>query len=269
MGMVFQHQIHPNKEYPMSPLRQRMIEDMEVRHLAPKTQLSYVQQVAAFARHFGKSPALLGPEDIRTYQVYLVREKKLSASSLIVATAALRFFYKATLRKPRSVDLIPFPKAPQKLPEILSLDEVVRLLQSTAGTQQHAMLATAYATGLRVSEIIHLRLTDIDSQRMVIRVEQGKGQKDRYVMLSPRLLQELRAYCKQRHPRHWLFPGATADQPMHKGTMELACRKARHRAGIAKHVTPHSLRHYAASRTMPRVGSRTAINGRLNCRGAA
>src|SRR6185369_13257118 len=127
-------------------------------------------------------------------------------------------------------------------PEILSREEVVRLLDSVPDIQQHAILCTAYATGLRLSELRHLRLTDIDSQRMVVRVEQGKGQKDRYVMLSPLLLEELRAYWKRTRPRVWLFPGAAADQPISQGAIEKACQQARHRAGIAKRVTPHSLR---------------------------
>jgi site-specific recombinase XerD len=224
-----------------------MIEDMQVRHLAPGTQSAYVQQVAAFARHFNKSPMLLGPEDIRTYQVYLTRERKLSASSLIVVTAALRFLYKVTLQKPWGVDLIPRPKTPQKLPVILSPEEVAHFLEGVAGAKQHAILATAYATGLRISELRHLRLTDIDSQRMLIRVEQGKGQKDRYLMLSPRLLEELRAYCKQDHPRHWLFPGANPERPIGKGAIERACHNACRRARIAKRVTPHSLRHAFAT----------------------
>jgi site-specific recombinase XerD len=235
-----------------------MIEDMQVRHLAPKTQLSHQQQVAAFARHFQKSPLLLGPEDIRTCQLYLIRDRKLSASSLILATAALRFLYKVTLQKPWGVEQIPLPKAPQRLPEILSREEVVRLLDSAPDMEHHAILSTAYASGLRVSELSHLRLTDIDSQRMMIRVEQGKGQKDRYVMLSPRLLDQLRAYWKQYHPRRWLFPSASGDQPIGKGAIEQACHKACQRAGIAKHITPHSLRHYAASQTMPRVSRQSA-----------
>jgi site-specific recombinase XerD len=231
----------------MNPLRQRMIEDMQVRHLAPKTQLSYQQQVAAFARHFNKSPQLLGPEDIRAYQVYLTRDKKLSASSLIVATAALRFLYKVTLQRPWSITQIPLPKVPEKLPVILSREEVARLLEAATDIQHHAILSTAYASGLRVSELSHLRLTDIDSQRMVIRVEQGKGQKDRYVMLSPRLLEELRGYWKQYRPRHWLFPGASSNQPIGKGAIEQACHNACQRADIAKHITPHSLRHAFAT----------------------
>lgn len=231
----------------MNPLRQRMIEDMQVRHLAPKTQLSYQQQVAAFARYFNRSPQLLGPEEIRTYQVYLTCEKKLSASSLILATCALRFLYKITLQKPWGITQIPLPKVPQKLPVILSQEEVALLLENAIGAQSHAILATAYATGLRLSELRHLHLTDIDSQRMVVRVEQGKGQKDRYVMLSPLLLEELRAYWKQTYSPIWLFPGAAADQPISPGAVEKACQQARRRAGITKHVTPHSLRHAFAT----------------------
>jgi integrase len=182
MVLVFAHQTIPTRSCPVNPLRQRMIEDMQVRHLAPKTQSSYVQQVAAFARHFNKSPKLLGPEQIRTYQVYLTN-KGLSASSLTVATAALRFLYRVTLKKPWSIEQIPLPKMPQRLPEILSAEEVARLLECVTDGKQHTILTTAYATGLRLSELCHLRITDIDSQRMVLRVEQGKGQKDRYVML--------------------------------------------------------------------------------------
>lgn len=226
----------------MSPLRQRMIEDMQVRHLAPKTQSSYVQQVAAFARHFNQSPEGLGLDDIRSYQVYLIH-KKLSASSLTVATAALRFLYRITLKKPWSIEEIPLPKVPQRLPEILSAQEVARLLDCVTDAKHRTILTTAYATGLRISELCHLRVADVDSQRMVLRVEQGKGQKDRYVMLSPRLLEQLRAYWRRYRPKHWLFPGQGDDQPLDKGAIERACQKACGLAGIPKHITPHSLRH--------------------------
>jgi site-specific recombinase XerD len=237
----------PNsKEFTVSPLRQRMIEDMQVRHLATKTQTSYVQQVAAFARYFDKSPDLLTPEDIRSWQVYLTM-KGLSASSLTVATAALRFCYRVTLKRNWSIEQIPLPKVPDKLPVILSREEVVHFLECATDAGQHAILTTAYATGLRVSELTHLRVADIDSQRMTIRVEQGKGQKDRYVMLSPRLLPELRAWWKQTRSPHWLFPGTPPQEPISIGAVQKACQQACRRAGIDKHITPHSMRHAFAT----------------------
>jgi len=226
----------------MSPLRQRMIEDMQVRYLAPRTQSSYVQHVAALARHFRRSPERLGPEEVRSYQVYLTRQG-LSPSTLAVATAALRFLYRVTLKKPWPVEELPLPKAPKRLPEILSRAEVARLLESVAEAKDRAILTTAYATGLRVSEVCHLRIGDIDSRRMVLRVVQGKGQKDRYVMLSPRLLEQLRVYWKQYRPQHWLFPRESDQQAMRKEAVERACRQACQRAGLQKRVTPHSLRH--------------------------
>ena len=164
----------------MTPLRQRMTEDLQVRNLARNTQTSYLQQVSLFARHFNKSPELLGPEDIRTYQVYLTNEKKLAPGSIIIAVSALRFLYKVSLHKNWSFqDLIPAPKQPQKLPVVLSPEEVLQFLGCLGNTKHRAILTTCYAAGLRISEAVHLRPTDIDNQRMVIRVEQGKGQKDR------------------------------------------------------------------------------------------
>ena len=159
----------------MTPLRQRMLEDMQVRNLSLHTQRAYIENVARFARHFGRSPAELGPEEIRTYQVYLIRERKLAPSSLEIAVCALRFLYRVTLKQPWSFDdLIPAPKKPRRLPVVLSPDEVVRFLASVPHPQHRTILTTCYATGLRISEAVRLRPTDIDSRRMVIRVEQGK-----------------------------------------------------------------------------------------------
>ena len=170
----------------MASLRERMIEDMQVRNLSANTQISYVRQVSLFARHFAKSPAILGPEEIRSYQVYLTNEKKLAPESIIVAVAALRFLYKVTLHRDWSVgDIIPAPKKPQKLPVVLSQEEVRHFLDCVASPMHRTILTTCYAAGLRISEVIRLKPAAIDSQRMVIRIEQGKGQKDRYVMLSP------------------------------------------------------------------------------------
>jgi integrase/recombinase XerD len=229
----------------MMPLRKRMTEDMQVRNLALNTQMSYVQQVSLFARYFNTSPDLLGPEDIRTYQVYLTNEKKLAPSSILIAVSALRFLYKVSLHKDWSFeDMIPAPKKPEKLPVILSPEETLQFLDSVYSTKHHAILTSCYAAGLRISESIHLKPTDIDSQRMVIRVEQGKGQKDRYVMLSPKLLETLRSYWRAVRPTGgWLFEGDIAGQPINRSSVELACQKARRRSGIRKPITPHSLRH--------------------------
>jgi site-specific recombinase XerD len=221
-----------------------MTEDMQVRNLALNTQTCYVQQVSLFARHFDKSPEQLGPEEIRAYQVYLTNEKKLSPSSVLIAVAALRFLYKVSLKKDWTFeDVIPAPKKPQKLPVVLSPEEVVEFLGCVGSTLHRAILTTCYAAGLRISEAIRLKPTDIDSKRMVIRVEQGKGQKDRYVMLSPRLLETLRSYWRAVRPKSWLFDGDVPGQPINRSSVELACQKARRLSHIRKPITPHSLRH--------------------------
>ncbi len=228
----------------MTPLRQRMTEDMQVRNLALKTQTSYAQQVSLFARYFHKSPDLLGPEEVRAYQVYLTNERKLSPSSVFVAVAALRFLYKVSLKRNWNFeDVVPSPKVPQKLPVILSPQEVVHFLGSVGDTKHRAILTTCYAAGLRISEAIHLKPTDIDSQRMVIRVEQGKGRKDRYVMLSPKLLETLRSYYRAERPRGWLFAGDVPGRPVGRSSVEVACQKVRRISGIRKPITPHSFRH--------------------------
>lgn len=228
----------------MTPLRQRMLEDMQVRNLSPHTQRAYTENVARFARYFHRSPVALGPDEIRTYQVYLTCERKLAPSSIEIAVCALRFLYKVTLKKPWSFDdLIPAPKKPRRLPVVLSPDEVVRVLDAVAPRKHRAVLTTCYAAGLRISEAIQLRPTDIDSRRMVIRVEQGKGQRDRYVMLSAKLLEILRDWWRLSRPTRWLFPGDRPDHPIGRGAVEQACHRARRRAGLTKPVTPHALRH--------------------------
>ncbi len=228
----------------MTPLRQRMIEDMQIRNLAPHTQRSYVQQISQFARHFGRSPELLGPADIRAYQVHLVQDRQLSASSTLVATAALRFLYKVTLKRGWSIEeVVPTCRKPQRLPVVLSRDEVSRFLAAVELRKHRVILTVCYAAGLRISEAVHLTPSAIDSQRMVIRVDAGKGQKDRYVMLSPKLLDLLRDYWRTTRPMAWLFPGDLPGQPISTDAVAHACRAARGRAGIAKPVTPHALRH--------------------------
>lgn len=228
----------------MTSLRQRMTEDMQVRNLAVNTQTCYVQQVSLFARHFNKSPEQLGPEDIRSYQVYLTNEKKLAPGSVLIAVAALRFLYKVSLKKDWTFeDVIPAPKKPQTLPIVLSPEEVLQFLDCVGGTKHRAILTTCYAAGLRISEAVRLTVPDIDSARMVIRVDQGKGQKDRYVMLSPRLLEILRDWWRVEKPQRWLFPGDNPGQHISKDAVEQACQRARRRCPIPKPTTPHSLRH--------------------------
>src|ERR1051325_8429278 len=242
-ALIFQH-IPFAKESVMTPLRQRMTEDMQVRNLALNTQTSYVQQVSLFARHFDKSPEELGPEDIRAYQVYLTNERKLAPGSVLIAVAALRFLYEVSLKKDWTFeDAIPAPKKPQRLPVVLSPEEVFQFLSHVGRPKHRAILTTCYAAGLRISEAVRLKPTDIDSKRMVIRVEQGKGQKDRYVMLSPKLLETLRSYWRAVRPKDWLFPGDRPERPITKDAVEDACQKAQRRSGIAKPITPHLLRH--------------------------
>ena len=231
----------------MTPLRRRMLEDMAIRNLADNTRLSYVQQIVSYSNYFHRPPEELGPEEIRTYQLYLTQTRMLSPSSVSVATGALRFLYKVTLKRDWSLDEIPMPKRPFKLPVVLSQEEVMHFLDSVYSLKHRAILTAAYAAGLRISEATHLKVTDIDSQRMMLRVDQGKGRKDRYVMLSPRLLELLRAYWKAVHPVLWLFPGDLPGQPITRGAVELACQKAHRASGIKKPITPHSLRHAFAT----------------------
>jgi integrase/recombinase XerD len=227
----------------MTPLRQRMIEDMQVRNLAPHTQDTYVLHVALFARHFCKSPELLGPEEIREYQLYLTNQRRLAPSSIVVTTAALRFLYNVTLKKGWNLEAnIPAPKQPNKLPVVLSRAEVVHFLACIEDIKHQAILTSCYAAGLRISEAVRLKISSLDNRRMVIRVAQGQGRKDRYVMLSPKLLGTLRNYWRIARPQEWLFPGYFG-RPITRHAAEHACRTARVRAGIAKPITPHSLRH--------------------------
>jgi integrase/recombinase XerD len=233
-----------HKELVMTSLRQRMTEDMQVRNLGLNTQTSYVQQVSLFARHFNKSPEELGPEEIRAYQVYLTNEKKLAPGSVLIAVAALRFLYKVSLKREWPFDeVIPAPKKPQKLPVVLSPEEVLEFLRCVGNAKQRTILTTCYAAGLRISEAVRLKTSDIDSKRMVIRVEQGKGQKDRYTMLSPQLLETLRAYWRAGRPKTLLFEGNVPGRPIDRSAVEQACQKARRLSGIRKPITPHSLRH--------------------------
>jgi site-specific recombinase XerD len=221
-----------------------MIEDMQIRNLSVHTQKCYVLQVSLFARHFSKSPELLGPEQIRAYQIYLTNERKLATNSILIAIAALRFLYKVTLKRNWVFEnIIPAPKAPQTLPVVLSPEEVIQFLDCVTPKKYRAILTTCYAAGLRISEAVALTPPAIDGKRMVLRVEQGKGQKDRYVMLSPKLLEVLRTWWRMEKPKDWLFPGDMPGQHITKGAVERECQKAHRTCKIPKPITPHSLRH--------------------------
>jgi integrase/recombinase XerD len=230
----------------MSPLRRRMIEDMTIRNLAPATQQSYVQAVAKFSRYFRRSPDRLDLEDVRTYQVYLA-SRGVAWASLNLTVCALRFFYGVTLGRAEMPELIAYARAPRKLPVVLSGEEVVRFLEAVPGFKSRVALTTAYATGLRLSEVVALRIGAIDSQRMLIRVENGKGGKDRYAMLSVQLLSILRSYWRRTRPQDWLFPGRNPERPIHPKMLALACQAATEAAGLSKRVTVHTLRHSFAT----------------------
>jgi len=225
-----------------------MIDAMTVRNLSQRTQDLYVWSVAQFARYFRTSPENLGPADITAYQLYLVRVKLVSSSTLNVVVCALRFLYSVTLGKEWAIERIVYAKKEKRLPEVLSLEEVEHFLASIPHIKRRAMLVTAYSAGLRLSEVACLRVTDIDSKRMVIRVVQGKGRKDRYVMLSPKLLSLLREYWKAVRPKgEWLFPGASPKQHITAGTINEACAKAWEASGLKKKVTVRMLRHSFAT----------------------
>ena len=231
----------------MTTLRQRMTDDLRLRNRSLRTINTYIACVAHFARHFGKSPELLGPEEIRQYQVYLVEQRHLSWSYFNQAVCALRFLYRHTLGRDWAVAHIPFPRQPKKLPVVLSQSEVIRLFDAVRSLKQRAILMTAYATGLRLAEVTHLQVSDIDSERMMVRVRQGKGQKDRYVMLSPTLLEVLRLYWRAERPTTWLFPSKRRDQPINHSVVQRACHQAGLDAGLSKRATVRSLRHSFAT----------------------
>lgn len=230
----------------LSLLRRRMIEDMQVRNLSPVTERCYVHAIAKFARHFNRSPDRLGLAEIRAYQIHLTTTG-ISWAGFNVAVCALRFFYGITLGRTAMVERIPYARKRRQLPVILSVDEIARFLAAVPSLKHRTALMTAYAAGLRVSEVVHLKITDIDSSRMLIRVEQGKGGRDRYVLLSPQLLVVLRAYWREVRPAHWLFPGQDKSRPLDGSVLQWACRNARVAAKLGKPITVHTLRHSFAT----------------------
>jgi integrase/recombinase XerD len=235
----------------MSPLRQRMIEDMTLRNLSLSTQQSYVYAIGKFSRHFGCAPDQLSLEQVRAYQLHLIKQKR-SWSHINQVACALRFFYGVTLGQAEAFERIVGGRKQDKLPLVLNAEEIARFLQAIPGLRNRVALTTAYAAGLRVGEVARLKVASIDSRRMLIHIENGKGRRDRYAMLSPRLLDILRAYWKRVRSGLWLFPGRDPGDHVTVPALQAACRAAQRRARIGKPVTIHTLRHSFATHLLER-----------------
>lgn len=231
----------------MTKLRQRFIEDMQLRGLMPTTQRNYIHHVAGFARHFQRDPAALDLEAVREYELYLLNDRKLSPEGVNQSVSALKFLYLVTLEMPWSDVDFPRVKRAQRLPVVLSHEEVVQFFDYVPSLKYRAALMTCYGAGLRVAEAVALRVADIDSRRMLLRVQQGKGGKDRFTMLSPRLLEVLRRWWRAARPALWLFPGWRPETHLAAATLQTACREAWLRSGLHKRVTAHTLRHSFAT----------------------
>jgi integrase/recombinase XerD len=231
----------------MTPLRQRFIEDMQLRNLNPATQKKYVYHVAGFAKYFGKSPEFLDLEAVRQYQLYLLNERKLSAEAVNQYISAVKWLYLNTLEMPWTAEYFPRVRRPHRLPVVLSQEEIMGFFDNVPSLKYRAALMACYGAGLRVSEAVALKVSDIDSQRMLIRVEQGKGAKDRYAMLSPRLLDVLRRYYRAARPTEYLFPSWRSNRHLCSTSLQNACREAALLSGIRKHITVHTLRHSFAT----------------------
>jgi site-specific recombinase XerD len=228
-----------------------MLEELQRRNYSDRTIRYYLQAVALFAKHFSKRPDQLGPDELRTYQAYLLRERKLAVGSVVARVAALRFFYVRTLKRHEFREDLPYPKDHRRLPTVLSLEEVARLIDAAGNLLQRALLMTLYGTGMRRTEVSLLKVSDIDSQRMMIRVERGKGGAGRDIPLSPALLETLREYWRWKKPRTYLFPSSERkrgkEQPISDKTVWYACKEAARHAGLTKRVSPHCLRHSFAT----------------------
>jgi len=231
----------------MTHLRQRMQEDLRLRNFSERTIGRYTHIVAEFAKYFHKSPDQLGPEHIRTFLLHLLNERKLAWGTIQGARSALKFLYMRTLKQTWFDQEIIKPKVRRKLPTVWSREEVRALLDATTNTKHRALLALYYSAGLRCQEALDLKITDIDSKRMIIHIREGKGKFPRQVMLSPKLLEILRVYWRWRKPNDWLFPGEEAGQPLKANTVRVACQKLRKGLGISKPLSPHVLRHSFAS----------------------
>ena len=230
----------------MTPLRQRFIDDLRIRNYSPRTIEAYVAGVVRLAKHFGRSPDLLGPEDIRAFQLHLIH-CHVSWSQFNQIVSALRLLYRVTLGRPEHVPYIPYGKRPKTLPAVLSPEEVARLIQAARPGRNRVLVQVAYGCGLRLGELLALQVGDIDSARMVIHVRQGKGGKDRLVPLSVRLLEELRAYWRSCRPRSYLFPGKKPDRSLTNGGVQRLFRSIASRAGLTKRCSMHTLRHSYAT----------------------
>src|SRR5208337_2332873 len=231
---------------PISPLRQRMIDDMTARRFTEDTQRDYVRNVRMFTAFLGRSPDTATREDLRRYQLHMAQQQ-IGAPTINAAIAALRFFFTVTLERPDLVRPLTTVNEPRRAPVVLSPEEVALLLEAAPGLKYKAALSVAYGAGLGVSEVANLKVSDIDSQRMMLRVEQGKGQRDRYAMLSPQLLDLLRDWWRAARPQAWLFPGQNPVNPMSARQLVRAVHAAAQAAGIAKRVSPHTLRHSFAT----------------------
>src|SRR5271166_1406976 len=231
---------------PISPLRQRMIDDMTARRVKEKVQKDYVRHVRTFEAFLGRSPDTATRDDLRRFQLHMAQQL-ISAGSINAAIAALRLFFNVTLERPDLVRHLTTVNKPRRAPVVLSQEEVARLLEAAPGLKYKAALSAAYGAGLRVSEVVALKVSDIDSQRMTLRVEQGKGQRDRFVMLSPQLLELLREWWQAARPQAWLFPGQNPVNPMTARQLGRAVHAAARAAAIKKRVSPHTLRHSFAT----------------------
>jgi len=232
----------------MTPLRKRMLEELQLRNYADFTIERYLDAVECFAKYFGKSPNQLGAEQIREYLLHLVKDKKAAPNTVQVYRAALKFLYVKTLRRPWFDELVPRTRRRLKLPPVLSAEEITRILDHTTNLKHWAIIATLYSTGLRCNELRLLKVEDIDSKRMVIHVRHAKGGVPRDIGLSPVLLERLRIYWRWRKPHDWLFPSKMRpDQPMERKTIRLACSNAGRRASVNKQVSPHVYRHSYAT----------------------
>jgi site-specific recombinase XerD len=236
----------------MGKFHDLMDRELRIRGLAENTRRSYLETMRHLVRHFMRPPDQLTAEDVKHYQLFLTQKRRVSWSTFNLRVCAIRFFYRHVLPVPWDVEQIPYQRTGKKLPLVLSGEEVVALLDAATNLKHRAILMTLYAAGLRASEALHLRPADIDSQRMMIHVAQGKGRKDRYVMLSAQLLETLRRYWRQRRPDSWLFPGQDAAAPLTCGTVQRFFADVKNRAGIAKAASPHSLRHSFATHLLER-----------------